>query len=159
MIVFFDETEITASEPLTKIGTSYNWNLGWTRSICRSIEYPNFRNQKNIDLPDRLELDDPHFSGFVCYEKEWVISKNFKSAILEITDAYEGVEVFVNGYSLGIQIVPVYLFDVTPYLKKGINIIRIEAATTLEREMSTGSNELKCKSGISGNVIMWLRED
>jgi hypothetical protein len=98
-------------------------------------------------------------SGFVCYEKEWVLQDMPKSAILEITDAYEGIEVFVNGQSLEIQIVPVYLFDLTSFLKKGSNQVRIEVATTLEREMSDGSSDVKCRSGISGNIIMWLRED
>jgi hypothetical protein len=110
-------------------------------------------------LPDNLEQEKPYFSGFVCYEKEWVLQNMPKSAILEIMDAYEGIEVFVNGQSLGIQIVPIYLYDLTPFLKKGSNQIRIEAATTLEREMSDGSSEVKCRSGISGNIIMWLRED
>ncbi len=159
MIVFFDKAEITASEPLAKIGTSYNWNDGWTRSICRSIEYPKFRETKRISLPDNLEQEKPYFSGFVCYEKEWVLQDTPKSAILEITDAYEGIEVFVNGQSLEIQIVPVYLFDLTSFLKKGSNQVRIEVATTLEREMSDGSSDVKCRSGISGNIIMWLRED
>lgn len=98
-------------------------------------------------------------SGFICYEKEWVLQDTPKSAILEITDAYEGIEVFVNGQSLEIQIVPVYLFDLTSFLKKGSNQVRIEVATTLEREMRDGSSDVKCRSGISGNIIMWLRED
>ena len=56
--------------------------------------------------------------------------------ILEITDAYEGVEVFVNGKSLGIQVVPPYRYDLTEGLVKGTNELVIEVATTLERAMA-----------------------
>ena len=84
---------------------------------------------------------------------------------LEITDAYEGVEVFVNGESLGIQIIPTFRYDLTPYLRAGMNQIRIEVATTLEREAADFPNpwalalgagkegpKITTPSGINGNV-------
>ena len=83
---------------------------------------------------------------------------------LEITDAYEGVEVFVNDKSLGIQIVPVYRYDLTEALREGENHIRIEVATTLEREMANVPTsfgqmaEAKSLSGITGDVRLWSIE-
>ena len=84
--------------------------------------------------------------------------------ILQITDAYEGVEVFVNGVSAGIQVVPTYLYDIAPLLKAGDNTIRIEVATTLERAavnipnpyaaMMGGIPTPTVPSGINGEV--WL---
>lgn len=53
--------------------------------------------------------------------------------MLEIDDLLEGVEVFVNDQSIGIQIVPTYKFDLGPYLSEGENRIDIISATTLER--------------------------
>ena len=71
------------------------------------------------------------------------------------------MEVFVNGVSAGIQIVPDYCFDVTALLRPGLNLLRIEQATTLERvvthvgsvsrEAVTPANPL----GLLGEV--WLR--
>ena len=54
--------------------------------------------------------------------------------VLEITDADEGIEVFLNDSSLGIQIAPPYRYDLTPHLKLGVNSLAIEVATTLERQ-------------------------
>lgn len=132
----------------------------WRRSICRSIDYPSFEQEKEISLPDCLEKEKPEFSGFVRYETTFQAEKD-DQIWLEITDAYEGVEIFVNGRSLGIQIVPVYRFDLSGVLITGENRIQIEVATTLEREMAKNSGpygqptEPKSKSGISGMVNLW----
>ena len=132
----------------------------WKRSICESIRYPDFREEKEITLPDRLAEEEPEFSGFVRYENEFEADGTGK-VWLEITDAYEGVEVFVNGESLGIQIVPSYRFDLTPAVKPGRNSLCIEVATTLERQMAKvpdqigRTKEAKCSSGITGEVRLW----
>ena len=71
------------------------------------------------------------------------------------------MEVFVNDRSLGIQIVPVYRYDLTGHLRDGENTIRIEVATTLEREMAKipdrfgRKSEVKGLSGITGDVKVW----
>lgn len=54
--------------------------------------------------------------------------------ILFIPEAGEDVELFVNGTSQGIQILPSFLYDITEAVQDGENDIRIEVATTLERE-------------------------
>ena len=105
------------------------------RSVCEAIEYPNFIKENEISLPDNYALVDKHFSGFIRYEKEIEISK-LRKTVLEISDAYEGVEVFVNDKSLGIQVVPKYIYDLTDYLVLGKNKLVIEVATTLERAMN-----------------------
>ena len=109
-------------------------------------------------------VEAPVFSGFVRYEKTLHIDA-VTDTVLEITDAAEGVEVFVNGESLGIQIVPGYYYNLTPYLVAGENRITIEVATTLEREMSQipnplaayvgGAPEPTSKSGICGQVKIY----
>lgn len=139
-------------------------NPRWKRSICRSKEYPHLREEKEITLPDHLAEEAPLFSGFVRYENVLNASSDDRM-LLEISDAYEGVEVFVNDQSLGIQIVPTYQFDLTGTLKDGENTIRIEVATTLEREMSqipdfTGNTqEPQGLSGITGTVKVFRCRD
>ena len=73
-IVIFDQKEhggsvetgemsvIASGEPI-KLGTV------WKRSICRSIDYPNWREKRN--LPDLLHEEEPLFSGFVRYENQF----------------------------------------------------------------------------------------
>ena len=51
------------------------------------------------------------------------------------------MELFVNGASQGIQILPPFLYDITEAVQDGENDIRIEVATTLERER--GANKGK----------------
>jgi len=163
------DATLTSSEELEQL-SSYDegytdWNIvseetlvtGWKRSIIRSIAYPAFEDEKTVDLPDHLEEELPEFSGFVRYETGIEASKE-DHLQLRITDASEGVEVFVNGESIGIQIVPEYRFDLAGHLKDGMNEIRIEVATTLERETAKipdplgKVNDATCKSGITGTV-------
>lgn len=168
-IVIFDG-EGQAEEILSTAGAEESSSTGkeipfgnlWRRSICRSIEYPAFREEQEISLPDHLSEEQPLFSGFVRYKNVFRAEQG-QRYVLEISDAYEGVEVFVNGISLGIQIVPEYRFDLSGAVRGGVNEIVIEVATTLEREASQFSNpyakyagggDIKptCPSGISGTV-------
>lgn len=139
----------------------------WERSFCKSIAYPSFGEKHWVTTPDKLEEKYPEFSGIIRYETQVEITEP-GSAVLEITDAAEGVEVFLNEKSLGIQIVPSYRYDLTPYLKKGENALRIEVATTLERECYElmkedlrakvrGLKEPSAKSGITGQVFLYLK--
>ena len=136
---------------------------GWKRSICRSIDYPNFTESKEIRLPDCLAEEEKLFSGFVRYENTFCWQEGTK-AVLEITDAYEGVEVFVNGKSLGIQVVPVYRYDLSGAVCEGENKLVIEVATTLEREMSQIPDQFGVvtepvvPSGINGMVYLYRKE-
>jgi len=132
---------------------------GWVRSICESLEYPNFYEQKQVSLPDALEEEKPEFSGFVRYEAEFELECTDK-LLLVITDAAEGVEVFVNGISAGIQIVPEYHYEISELTKHGKNKLAIEVATTLERKCYPLLEPMRkalapkptAKSGITGDV-------
>lgn len=129
----------------------------WYRSICRSIDYPDFRQSREVELPDTLAEDMPKFSGFARYINHFEAKKG-EPLYLEITDAHEGVEVFLNGQSLGIQIAPPFRYRLSEELKDGENELRIEVATTLERENSdipdmTGQPRIPTSlSGITGSV-------
>ena len=132
----------------------------WHRSICRSIDYPDFVENKEIRLPDSLAEEAPKFSGFVRYTNSFDAKKD-EQVYLEITDAHEGVEVFLNGQSLGIQIVPPFCYCLSGALSDGKNELCIEVATTLDRENSdipdvTGQPRvLTALSGITGSVYLW----
>lgn len=138
----------------------------WQRSTCSSTAYPAFENTKPISLPDSLSEERPDFSGFVRYENTFMLEnalrKGDEHVLLEITEAYEGVEIFINEECLGIQITPPYVFDLTKALQPGKNTIRIEVATTLEREMfkvpdpiGRPKPEPVNPSGISGKVTLY----
>ena len=139
-------------------GRSIPLDDGWLRSTCRAIEYPRFENEKPVCLPDRAAEEMPRFSGFFRYRRTLTVGKVPSRAVLSITDAYEGVEVFVNGKSLGIQVAPPFRFEIGDALREGENELRIEAATTLERE-NAGDVTPDCPSGINGRCsLLWAEE-
>lgn len=129
LLILFDTPTQRVKTPINLSSNKQAISKGWKRSICRSIEYPLFEQEKTINLPDFLAEELPLFSGFVRYEKE--IDYTGGKVLLEISDAAEGIEVFMNGVSAGIQIAPFCRYDLTALMKKGKNQIRIEAATTL----------------------------
>ena len=138
---------------------------GWTRSVCEAKRYPAFRDARVVSLPDHLAEEQPKFSGFVRYERELNVDEPPKSMLLEISDAFEGVELFVNGHSAGIQISPPFLYSVADLIQKGENRIVIEVATSLERKMAGNRDvifigddrerEPACPSGINGTVTIY----
>lgn len=134
----------------------------WKRSTCSGIDYPAFDTVSDVCIPDCLAGEQPEFSGYVRYENTFCVEENFGQILLQITDAYEGVEVFINGQSLGIQIAPPCVYDLTSTLHPGENTIRIEVATTLEREMYKIPNRMGWPnpepvnpSGINGEVRLY----
>lgn len=141
LILFFDEAETEPAEGIEQCleeisHASQAWRQlplnNWSRSTCDAISYPAFGVGKQVSLPDLVEKELPDFGGFIRYEKTITLSA-LHSALLEITDAAEAVEVFINGVSAGIQIVPTFVYDLSKLLKEGENELRIEVATTLER--------------------------
>lgn len=135
----------------------------WLRDICRSKAHPAFSGEKTIQLPDALAEEEPEFSGYARYRNRFEANANDR-LFLEISDAHEGVEAFLNGWSLGIQIVPPFRYDLSGKLVDGENELSIEVATTLERENSnipdvTGQVKTPTAlSGITGTVRLWRIE-
>lgn len=134
----------------------------WRRSVCTAKEYPNFGGEKGITLPDNLAEELPEFSGFVRYEAV-VTAAPGEQVVVEISDAQEGVELFVNGTSAGIQVAPPFRYDVSGLVKEGKNQLVVEVATTLERQCYPtlqGYSKMKARlpkegSGITGKVKLY----
>lgn len=105
----------------------------WRRSICAAKEYPGFQGEKEITLPDDLAEELPEFSGFVRYET-MVVAAPGERFMVEISDAQEGVELFVNGASAGVQVAPPFRYDISSLVREGENRLTVEVATTLERQ-------------------------
>lgn len=144
VVVFTDYGE---SPEYTELGKQIELKE-FTQSVTRAIDYPKFQGTKKAVAPLN-GISKKKFSGYVRYETK--INLNAKKAILEIDDAYEGVEVFINGKSCGIQVVPKFAFDITDFIRNGENEIAIEVATTLEREVKGKS---KAPYGIVGKVTV-----
>ncbi len=129
----------------------------WERAVCRAADYPNFKDWKPVDRFEDYGKTDKNFSGYIAYraqvEQNNLVKKGKNSlhGILKITQAGEDVEVFVNGKSAGIQVIPPFCYDISPLLQPGNNEIRIEVATTLERERKVNKKQWQ-PVGIFGKV-------
>jgi len=169
LILLLDEPDASLlTEPVQCTGQKLPLE-GWRRSVCAGIDYPRFEGEKPVSLPDHLAEEQPTFSGFVRYESAFELPSKGK-VTLEITDACEGVEVFVNGRSAGIQVVPPFRYDLTALAKPGKNTLTIEVATTLERycyDLTKDDPRMKmrglaapsCGSGITGQATIFFEEE
>ena len=121
-----------------------------SESICLSNT---FSQQKPVAKLEDYAKTNKKFSGYIAYDKSFTMDKRVDKALLVIEDAGEDVEVFINGKSLGIQVLPPFVYDITKAVHEGENILRIEVATTLERER--GANKKKqAPIGIYGEVYL-----
>ncbi|MDE7266882.1 MAG: hypothetical protein K2N89_05390 [Lachnospiraceae bacterium] len=156
LILVFDEAaEKMLRRPLSiveKIGKEAAFSGEWKRSICESTAYPDFGQEKAVQLPNLLAEEMPKFSGWVRYENR-IHLKGAAKTILTISDAYEGVEVFVNGISAGVQVVPTHRFDISSLVKEGDNEIVIEVSTTLERERAAAKNRTMPEKLMQNKVL------
>ena len=121
----------------------------FTRSVCRAIDYPAFSKAAEITALESYAKTDKKFSGIIRYETGF----SQPAQTLEITDAYEGVEVFLNGESLGIQVIAPFVYDLRGKVQADENHLAVEVATTLEREQG-GKNA--APTGITGEVNLYL---
>lgn len=157
LILVFDEAgDRAVRKPLAgigKTGEEIPFDGAWKRSICESTAYPDFGQEKSVPLPDHLAEEEPKFSGWVRYENK-IRLHGAARTVLTISDAYEGVEVFVNGVSAGVQVVPTYRFDISGLAKEGDNVIVIEVSTTLERERAAAKNQTMTEKLMRNKVLV-----
>ncbi|MDR1902495.1 MAG: hypothetical protein LBQ88_09475 [Treponema sp.] len=169
LIVIFDDTLPSANNketPRICADAGINLKENWKRSICCAFDYPAFGESKTITLPDTLAGEKPDFAGFVRYERSLTLTGKQLSQprkIIEITDAYEGVELFINGVSAGIQITPPFRYCIDDLAREGENFVTIEVATTLERQVQPSGFMAAMEAsqpgnplGITGHVILYF---
>lgn len=159
MIIFINDAGVTEKESLLGLSQRMerllNLNEDLLISTCKAVDYPEFSEKKKIKRAEDYARTDKKFSGFIAYDKTFNISKGNPSELilLNISNAGEDVEVFINGRSLGIQVLPPFIYDITEYVVEGENQLRIEVATTLERER--GANKKKqAPTGITGEITL-----
>ncbi|MCR5145187.1 MAG: hypothetical protein K6B67_07805 [Lachnospiraceae bacterium] len=133
----------------------------WTRSITDGVSYPEFKEKTCVHLPDDYAKVDPEFSGWLKYESKFIGDES-KRYWIEITDAFETVEVYVNDKPMGLQIFAPFIYDISEAVIDGENDIRIEIATTLERatfkipdRFGRPKDEPKEGTGLVGQVHLY----
>ncbi|WP_337102583.1 glycosylhydrolase-like jelly roll fold domain-containing protein [Paenibacillus sp. YIM B09110] len=132
----------------------------WTVTTATSEQYPSFipwiklDNLSDLSRPELL----PAFSGTVRYETDlnWSLSSG-KQAVLDLGEAFETAEVYLNGVSSGIRLTAPYRFDLSELLREGSNTLAIEVTNTLVFETPDFLSRLGQldPSGLLGPVCLY----
>ena len=122
-------------------------------------------NQKDYSQPIDMSLDHylgydyPRFSGNIKYAFD--IDCQDKDMILVLREAYEIVELIVNGESVETLITPPYEYDLSTCLNLGMNHIELIATNNLSRnQRDTFSRHLALEPlGIIGSIELYKKEE
>ena len=136
LYIFTDLSEYETRKACPAGGEWEEVKTQWKLSFAENKEYPNFRDEEILTELTNVGRKHPEFSGFMRYEAEMEIpTLGENQTLLNISNAYEGVEVWVNEEYAGMKICPPYTFDITKAVKMGTNSIRIEVANTLANKV------------------------
>lgn len=123
-------------------------DIDWDVSLSKPDEYPAF--QKRMHLPSGQGLPNmngkngfPEFSGTFLYEGKFDYGDTDGKAekyMLRLPAVGDCAEVWLNGSYAGMMIGNPYEADITSYIKKGQNLLRIEIANTLVWKMHDGQS-------------------
>ena len=97
----------------------------------KSYQEQIFSSSKKMFIEDDLTKLYPHFSGQIQYHFELNIEQ--KNVLLELEEAYEIVQIIVNGKDGGTYIAPPYIFDLSQTVVEGKNQIEIITTNNLSR--------------------------
>lgn len=101
---------------------------------------PVFSDNEVLRDPVNISLLHPEFSGTIRYETSFHMENIPKQAKLVLPEAYEFVEVWLNGHMLGSKIAPPYHFACEGFLKPGDNSLIMEISNTLHHQQGDDIN-------------------
>ncbi|PLS05408.1 glycosyl hydrolase [Neobacillus cucumis] len=127
---FYSPLSIKLNECEKVLNLSSEWNY----SLVKNKEYPKFGEVNLMKELIPISKENPAFTGIIKYEKTVDLEEQPEQGYLSIEYIFEAVEVWINDEYIGMKICPPYQFEVGNYLRKGTNTIRVEVATTLDRD-------------------------
>lgn len=111
----------------------------WDVRFADSISYPEFKEKIPCHSLSCIQTLPgwENKTGTVRYEAHMKMEKaeQVKGAVLDLGEAYETAEVFVNQKSAGVRLCKPYRFDIAEFLQEGDNEIAIEVTNTLGTEV------------------------
>lgn len=136
----------------------------WKVTFADSCSYPEFIETvptEKLDLISSITGYE-NKSGTVRYEGTTQLEKKDieRNICLDLGNAYETAEVFVNGHSTGVRICKPYRFELTGLLKEGENRLAIEVTNTLGTQMRDAiSHYLPIEPfGVEGMVHLYIEK-
>lgn len=142
------------AEPKARVDLS----AGWSVAYAHPLAYPTFEEAQPIEeLVDLSTSLYPGKAGTFRYERSFELDAA-ADLTLELEDAYEMVEVFVDGEPVGVRIAPPYRMSLGT-LDSGEHALAIDVTNTLDHMVPDmfGMTEPSEPSGIVGKVRLELR--
>ncbi len=136
----------------------------WEVFTARAIEYPQFSDGQKMDKLIPYSRLDSRFSGIIAYEKTIEIDASGR-VYFRAQHVNDVMQLWVNDIAFEKKIADPFVYDITAAVKQGENHMRIEVATTLEREQVkypappfTFSFESKLPTGMHGDVQLIIEK-
>lgn len=151
----------------TEARTTYNFNSGWVIDHQKMVTLPHAWNENDAFRVSIHQLS----TGVVWYRKSFRLPKSArgKHVFIEFEGARQAAEVFLNGKRVGLNEngVMAFGFEITPFLKKGINHIAVRTDNSWKyKEQSTGTlfqwnnnNFYANYGGLNKNVWLQVTDD
>lgn len=114
--------------------SKYKLENDWRVSLKQAYPGSSFSDEFILKHPEQLRTTDvsKEFSGTVRLQTTlFMKEEHWQKCSLDINDASEVVEVWVNGTHSGVKLSPPYSFDISQSVKTGENFITIEVTNTL----------------------------
>ena len=138
--IFGEEVKL---DPIVQADDCITVRANWKVEVADAINYPIFTHVSEMSSIQPLNLLDGYerFSGTVAYTTTIYVEREKEIIGLDVGKAYEIVEVFINGQSVGVKIAPPYCFEIRELFCDGKNEIRIEVTNTLGTQFRGGLNQ------------------
>jgi hypothetical protein len=98
------------------------------------------------------------FTGFVDYESTFDLENSYREVILDLGSVLYMAEVWINGKNAGSRLWRPFSYDISEFIKKGENSIRIRVGNLVHNEMSL-INDVKESINFWGKTGIPLLED
>jgi hypothetical protein len=135
----------------------------WSVSTATSEQYPVFTPWREVEELTDLSRPGllPSFSGTFRYETDLNWSSTLGDlTVIDLGEAFETAEIFLNGVSAGVRIAAPYRFDLSELIQEGNNSLAIEVTNTLVKETPDFFSRLGQlePSGLLGPVQLYCEE-
>ena len=131
----------------------------WRLSFATAADYPAFCEQRDFaDLSDtRTDATYLDRCGTFRYEGELAIARDADGVLLDLGEAYEMVDVWLDGEHAGSRIAPPYVLELGA-LSAGTHALAIEVTNTLDKDIHDmfSMTETAEPSGLIGPVAVTL---
>lgn len=135
--------EAVSKETVQRLELNLKWNISKGNSML--IENAEYLSSWT-EWPDMAS-----FSGTLNYEATFQLQDIGNSRyMLDLGEVHEIAHLYINGSDAGVKMWKPYVTDITPWIKAGLNTIKVEIANSLANRFSNA----KLKSGLLGPVCL-----